>query len=128
MDVFQLLQGVGGVGDASPAYLQVRHLERLLGVDREARHLQAVPGAGHGGAPMWGLAGWDEYNAVEPAAFDRGAGRGEMPDVDRVERAAEDADPHGWYSNSISAIRTVSPGFTPAASSAWLTPRRSSSD
>jgi hypothetical protein len=48
--------------------------------------------------------------------------------MDRIERTAKNPDPQGWYSNSTSAMRTVSPGCTPADSSAALTPNLSSWD
>src|SRR5581483_11073443 len=44
----------------------------------------------------------------------------------RRRRRASCARAHGWYSNSDSPMRTVSPGFAPAVSRAAFTPRRSS--
>ena len=126
VDPLQLLQCLGRVRDAAPADLHIRHLERLIRADRKPAHLQPLLGAGHCGASMRWLARRNQQNAVQVGAFDGGAGGRQVAEVDRIESAAEDADPHGWYSNSTPAIVTVSPGVTPAASRAVFTPRRSS--
>src|SRR5258708_17534377 len=75
----------------------------------------------------WLRAG-DEQDAIETCALHRRLRDLDVSHVDRIEGATEDAHPHGWYSNSMSEIRTVSPGCTPSASSAVLTPSLSSSD
>src|SRR5258708_23217376 len=75
----------------------------------------------------WLRAG-DEQDAIETCALHRRLRDLDVSHVDRIEGTTEDAHPHGWYSNSMSEIRTVSPGCTPSASSAVLTPSLSSSD
>src|SRR3989442_1592167 len=115
------------VRDATAADLHVGNLESLVLADREPAHLHALLGIRHGAASMRRLSGRDQQHTLEAGAVDGGARRGQVACVDGVECAAEDADPHGWYSNSTPAILTVSPGSTPAASSAALTPNRSSS-
>src|SRR3989449_3073624 len=116
------------VRDATPADLHVGNLESVVLPDREPAHLHALLGIRHGAASMRRLSGRDQQHTLEAGAVDRGARRRQVPCVDGVECAAEDADPQGWYSNSTPAMLTVSPGSTPAASSAALTPNRSSSD
>src|SRR4029077_5307647 len=124
---FQLPNRVRGVGLPAAPDLDVRYLESWLALCREAAHLQAPLAAGDGrSAVRWQGAG-DEQDSVEVRAFHRDARGRQVSLVDGVEGTAEDARSHGWYSNSTSAMRTVSPGATPADSSAELTPRRSSS-
>src|SRR2546428_10642970 len=121
------MERLGCVRDATAADLHVGNLESLVLADREPAHLHALLGIGPGAASMRRLSGRDQQHTLEAGAVDRGARRRQVPCVDGVECAAEDADPHGWYSNSTPAMLTVSPGSTPAASSAVLTPNRSSS-
>src|SRR5437879_12786112 len=121
------MERLGRVRDATAADLQVRNLQSVVLADREPAHLHALLGIGHGAASMRRLSGRDQQHTLEAGTVDRGAGRRQVTCVDGVECAAEDADPHGWYSNSTPAMLTVSPGSTPAASSAVLTPNRSSS-
>src|SRR5256885_16749984 len=121
------MERLGRVRDATAADLQVRNLQSVVLADREPAHLHALLGIGHGAASMRRLSGRDQQHTLEAGTVDRGARRRQVTCVDGVECAAEDADPHGWYSNSTPALLTVSPGSTPAASSAVLTPNRSRS-
>ncbi len=127
MRAAQLLQSVHRVGRPVAPGLHVRDLEAALTRNRKPAHLEPLLGAGDRAfSPMRRAAGRNEQDAVELRAIERGPRGGDVSEMDRVEGAAQDADPHGWYSNSTPAMVTVSPAFTPAASSAALTPMRSS--
>src|ERR1700694_1079073 len=129
MSSVQLLHRIRGVGQASSFDLHVETLEPRLILCREAHHREAVGFRCQGRRAMRRSTARDEKHAVEVCTFQRRFGRGDVSEVDRIEGAAEDSHPaHGWYSNSVSAMRTVSPGCTPADSNAALTPSRSSSD
>src|SRR5256712_6390868 len=121
------MERLGCVRDATAADLHVGNLESLVLADREPAHLHALLGIRHGAASMRRLSGRDQQHTLEAGAVDRGARRRQVACMDGVECAAEDADPQGWYSNSTPAMLTLSPGSTPAPSSAVLTPSRSSS-
>src|SRR5439155_354949 len=121
----------------SAANLPIIHIEAVLGdVPLDGRRqpiahrlpLRDRTAEGAAGDVRGGARAQDHPHSVQAGAIDGGARGREMAEVDRIERAAEDADPHGWNSNSTPAMLTLSPGFTPAASRAALTPMRSSSD
>jgi len=105
--------------------LDVRDLEARMAHRCEPGHLQPVGGRGHRRRSMWRHVGRDEQNSIKTGASGGRFGHGDVPEVNRVEGAPDDADLHNRYSNSISAIRTMSPGSAPASSSADDTPRRS---
>ena len=128
MEPLQLSQRVDRVGRADAVHLQVRDLELLDLVDRQSAHLEALLRTRLGLAAVRRRSGGDEDHAIQAFAVDGRLGCGKVAEVDGIERPTQHADPHGWYSNSMPEIVTVSPGLTPAASSAVLTPRRSSSD
>src|SRR5437879_1435551 len=112
--------------------LEVGDCKALVAGRGQPGHLEPVVSARGRHGPVWRLPGRHEQHAVELCTLDRRAGRRQVPDMDGVEGSAENADPlagraHGWYSNSVSATRTVSPGLTPALSRASPTPMRSSS-
>ena len=83
-------------------------------------------------ASVTGLAGLEprltrghEQHLVQRQQFRRLFRGDEMAQVDRVERTAEYAYPHlTSHSHSSLPMRTVSPGATPAASSARIAPIR----
>src|SRR5919108_206468 len=169
MEPAELAQRVDRVANALATDLHVRDLETFLVHDGQAGHLDSVPGVRDGGRPVWGRRRGNEQDTVEVRAIHRRPRRGDVAEVDGVERPPQDADPHpgspqnrrfcgvvtrgprkiadfvgwspgapaklriwwgghGWYSNSMPAIRTVSPGCTPAASRARFTPILSSAD
>src|SRR6266699_3268887 len=107
--------------------LDVRDGESWIARGGEAAHLEALLARRHRAGPVRRRAGGHEDDLVQVGAFDGGLGGGQMAEVDRVEGATQHAQLHGWYSNSVGPIRTVSPAFTPADSRAALTPMRSSS-
>src|SRR5690349_11788950 len=124
----QLAQRVHRVRDAVAADLDVRHFETFFIIDRQAAHLDTLLRIRDGRGSVRWHRGRNEQDTIEPRAVSGRARRCQVAEVDGVERPAQDADPHGWYSNSTPAMRTVSPGFTPAASSARFTPMRSRED
>src|SRR5216683_1325201 len=132
MERVQLAKRVGCVRQARAPQLEVRNSEaRVLG-SGQAGHLESVLRARGRRGPMGGLPAGHEEDAVETRAIYRRFRGREVPDVDGIERPTQHSDTsthraHGWYSNSIPPMRTVSPGSTPAPSRASLTPRRSSS-
>src|SRR6266550_2695842 len=123
----ELPQRIDGVGPSAPLHLDVRNLEPRLAVNREFDHAEPVLRRGPRRPPMGRLGAGNKDDPFKVSALHRRFSHRHVTDVDRVERPAENSEPQGWYSNSASAMRTVSPGSTPAASSAALTPRRSSS-
>src|SRR5260370_30190321 len=128
----QLAQGVGRERSARSLHLDVRDFEALVRRGGKSRHLQPMPGLGRCRRPVRRPPGGDENDPVELRAVHRRARRGQMPDVYGIEGAAKHAEAliaaaHGWYSNSMPAIRTGPPGWIPAASNASLTPSLSSS-
>ena len=110
--LLQLADRVRRKGFPTAPNLDVAHLEPLLVPEGEPGHLQALRRIGLRRPAMGRRGARDEQHAVETRALHRDARRGDVTHVNRVERAAQDSDPHGWYSNSAAAIRTVSPGLT----------------
>src|ERR1700716_2061564 len=119
----QLRHGVRGVRESASLDLHVGDLETRLVLNRETDHRKTVALRSQRRGAVRGTPRRDEQHAIEVRAFHRKARRRHVTFVNRIERAAKDAQPHGWYSNSASPMRTVSPGCTPSASSAAFTTR-----
>src|SRR5213593_620041 len=109
MDAAQLVQRVDCVGEPVPADLEIRDLEPALARERQPAHLQALLAVGDRPPAVRWPAGRNEQHPVELRAVERRARCGEVPEMDGVERATQDADPQGWYSNSTPAMETLSP-------------------
>src|SRR5438067_12005486 len=123
----QLGQGVDRVGGAGPSQLQVGDLQPGQAGCRQPGHLVSVLGRRFGRPAMWWAGRGDQQQAIQSAAVEGGRSNRAVAEVDGIEGYSyqPDALAHpGWYSNSSSPIRTVSPGSTPAASSAAVMPRR----
>ena len=91
----QLPKCVDGVRRPPAPHLDVPDLEALLALDRQPAHLDALPGVGDRGRPVRWHARGDEQHLVQAAALHRGPRRRQVTEVDGVERAPKDADPHG---------------------------------
>src|ERR1700694_5701487 len=128
MLAMELAQRVHRVGRSAARDLDVRHLETRLVLNRECGHHQPVLRRSQSCPSMRRLRARHKEDAIQVRALRRRLCRRQVPFVDGIERSAENADPHGWYSNSTPEMRTVSPGSTPAASSATLTPSLSRFD
>src|SRR6202165_3961180 len=125
----QLLERVHRVRGSAALDLDVGNLKARLALTRELGHGKPVLRRRLRRAAMRRFRAWDEQHTIEMGVPHSPLCRGEMSQVNRVESSAENTDPgHGWYSNSTPEMRTVSPGCTPSASSAALTPSLSSSD
>ena len=85
---------------------------------REPAHLQTLSIGGDRSRSVRRIPGGHEDDLVQVGAFDRRLGGTQMPEVDRIESPTKHSHLHGWYSNSAVPMRTVSPGWTPAFSSA----------
>ena len=120
-------QRVEGVGRPLANQLDIGDGKAGLIRGREPAHLQALRVRSDRPRPVRRFPGRHEDDLVEVGALDGRLGRAEMAEVDGIESPAEHPHLHGWYSNSAVPMRTVSPGWTPAFSSAALTPILSSS-
>src|SRR5450631_1736002 len=125
MSSVQLLHRIRGVGQAASFDLHVGNLETRLVLCREAHHGEAVGFGCQGRRTMRRSTAGDEQHAVEVCTVQRRFGRGEVPKVDRIERAAQDAQPHaltallstapqlsrGLYAGFIPAVTVLSSGY-----------------
>src|SRR6185295_9467271 len=89
-------QGVHGIGDAAAAQFDVAGLEEGVAAKGGLQHAPAVPRRGQAPAGLEGRdGGRDEDDPVEAGGLGRAYRRDQVPVVDGVETAAEQAEPHG---------------------------------
>lgn len=91
---FQFRDGLDGVGWAAASYLDVIGLELVAAVDGQLHHAQPV---GRRDVSFERFVGWhgggDEFHEVQIERFQSVLCNEQMPDVDRVEGAAEQSYP-----------------------------------
>src|SRR5207253_8879143 len=95
MRTCQLLDGVGGVRLAASFDLEVADGKAVIALDGAGGHLESLPRLRQRRLAMRRGGARDEEHTVELRAIHGDVRGGEMTEVDRVERAAEDANPHG---------------------------------
>jgi hypothetical protein len=77
------------------AHLDIGNLQTRPSFDRQPAHGKALLGRRDGAWPVRRLRAWHDENLVQLSAVNRGFSGCQVPEVDRVEGPAQNADPQG---------------------------------
>src|SRR5438067_10460821 len=113
--VAEAAQGLDRIRRSMALYFGEVETKRRVGGYCQPHHLDSIAGRGdHATCLAPGITGRHEPDLVERELLASELGKNQMAGVNRVESAAEKADPQPTHSSSTSPMRIGSPGRAPA--------------